>query len=368
MNTRCPYTKVLLTKENTITFTCNHSYDKNIFKELSIEKFTCCVFGCLKEGQKVIKRKEEDVLNNCSSNFEVDSDLIEVIATPKKQPVIFEIIDEEVEKEKKEESQNIFKFSSSNYESSSPMSETSIENFTEKTKETSEDHFVCAHCSKSYPIDGNRYACNLDVSKNCNKFICKECNSSIKDMCILKFGVCLDNIICYECYEWWIGTRDRRCRVLSTSNSDSELESEPEPEFEPDKSDEEDNSTPVTPTQLSIIYEEMLGKSKDVPIEIEDEPEEMDTRSQENSSPKKKQRMDDDYDSIEELRQNITNFLESHISSRSKETVSVSPQEVNKPKIPRAKPKCRKCGLFREGNHQKTYDSNYNVTYECINK
>lgn len=360
MNTRCPYTKVLLTKENTITFTCNHSYDKNIFKELSIEKFTCCVFGCLKEGQKVIKRKEEDVLNNCSSNFEVDSDLIEVIATPKKQPVIFEIIDEEVKEveEKKKESQTIFKFSSSNYENLLQMSEILIE--------TSKDHFRCTNCSKDYLIDGNMDACTFKASENCDgNLLCKTCTNSTKDLSMFTFGMYFQRAMCPKCYRY---IRDN----FSRNTSDSESESEESEESE--ENEEDSDSTPVTQSQLSILYQEMLGKSKDVPIEIEDEsetpkePEEMDTRSQENSSPKKKQRMDDDYDSIEELRQNITNFLESHISSRSKETVSVSPQEINKPKIPRAKPKCRKCGLFREGNHQKTYDSNYNVTYECINK
>jgi hypothetical protein len=71
---RCPYTQVELTEENSVTFTCSHSYNKALFKEFDIKTFKCCVSGCvfseinaivLNSKQKVKKQKQkvdQDVL------------------------------------------------------------------------------------------------------------------------------------------------------------------------------------------------------------------------------------------------------------------------------------------------------------------
>lgn len=92
----CPYTKTTITKQNSITFTCGHSYLADIFQELSIEIFTCCVSGCIYgDDIAVIGDYERD------SNFEVDSDLIEVEAPTK----IIEFVDLETLIEEQEQEQ-----------------------------------------------------------------------------------------------------------------------------------------------------------------------------------------------------------------------------------------------------------------------
>lgn len=78
MNHLCPYTKLPITKQNSITFTCGHSYLSEIFDEIPLEKFKCGVSGCTHASKIAVIGDYDEVIN-----FEVDNDLIEADAPQK---------------------------------------------------------------------------------------------------------------------------------------------------------------------------------------------------------------------------------------------------------------------------------------------
>lgn len=85
MNSVCPYSKIPLSSENSITFPCGHRYSSDLFQEISILYFECCVGGCSGEKKELENEQpeKETEKQEWEFNFEVGSDLIEE-ESPKK--------------------------------------------------------------------------------------------------------------------------------------------------------------------------------------------------------------------------------------------------------------------------------------------